>query len=71
MLKVLLWLILFVLCWPVALLASPYFYLLPNDALYVEPLAARTQRANAGNLALIFSGISAIVLILNYIKLTN
>ncbi|GAB2955591.1 polysaccharide biosynthesis/export family protein [Hymenobacter coalescens] len=53
------------------LLASPYFYLLPNDALYVEPLAARTNRANAGNLALLFSGVSAIVLILNYIKITN
>ncbi|MCC3158522.1 polysaccharide biosynthesis/export family protein [Hymenobacter sp. 15J16-1T3B] len=54
-----------------ALLTSPYFYLLPNDALYVEPLAARTRRANAGNLALLFSGISALVLILNYIKITN
>lgn len=54
-----------------ALLSSPYFYLLPNDALYVEPLAARTARANANNWALVFSGISAVVLILNYIKLTQ
>ncbi|RAK69380.1 polysaccharide biosynthesis/export family protein [Hymenobacter edaphi] len=54
-----------------ALLASPNFYLLPNDAIYVEPLVARTRRANAGNLALLFSGISALVLILNYIKITN
>ncbi|UPL50281.1 polysaccharide biosynthesis/export family protein [Hymenobacter sublimis] len=51
-----------------ALLTSPYFYLLPNDALYVEPLKARTDRGNAGNLALVFSGISAVVLILNYLK---
>jgi polysaccharide export outer membrane protein len=54
-----------------ALLSSPYFYLLPNDALYVEPLAARTRRSNATNLALVFSGISALVLVLNYIKITN
>lgn len=51
-----------------ALLTSPYFYLLPNDALYVEPMQARTNRGNAGNLALVFSGVSALVLILNYLK---
>lgn len=51
-----------------ALLTSPYFYLLPNDALYVEPMQARTSRGNAGNLALVFSGISAVVLLLNYLK---
>ncbi|OON65682.1 polysaccharide biosynthesis/export family protein [Hymenobacter sp. CRA2] len=51
------------------ILASPYYYLLPNDALYVEPLRARTSRANASNFALVFAGISAVVLVLNYIKL--
>ncbi|WP_246008975.1 polysaccharide biosynthesis/export family protein [Hymenobacter metallilatus] len=50
------------------LLTSPYFYLLPNDALYVEPMQARTARGNATNLALVFSGISAVVLVLNYLK---
>ncbi|UYZ60793.1 polysaccharide biosynthesis/export family protein [Hymenobacter latericus] len=50
------------------LLSSPNFFLLPNDALYVEPLAARTNRANVANLALVFSGISALALILNYIN---
>lgn len=52
-----------------ALLTSPYFYLLPNDALYVEPLKARTDRGNANNLALVFAGISAVVLVLNYLKI--
>ncbi|AHJ98369.1 polysaccharide biosynthesis/export family protein [Hymenobacter swuensis] len=52
-----------------ALLTSPYFYLLPNDALYVEPMKARTDRGNAGNLALVFAGISAVVLVLNYLKI--
>ncbi|UOR03671.1 polysaccharide biosynthesis/export family protein [Hymenobacter aerilatus] len=49
------------------LLQSPYYYLLPNDALYVEPLKARTTRANAGNLALVFAGVSSIVLLLGFI----
>lgn len=49
------------------LLRSPYFYLQPNDALYVEPLAARAGRANANNLGIVFAGISAIVLLLSYI----
>ena len=52
-----------------ALLTSPYYYLLPNDALYVEPLKARTSRANANNLGIVFAGISAIVLLLSYIRL--
>ncbi|MBT9393574.1 polysaccharide biosynthesis/export family protein [Hymenobacter sp. NST-14] len=51
-----------------ALLASPYFYLLPNDALYVEPLSARNARGNANNLGLVFAGISSLVLILSYLK---
>lgn len=50
------------------LLHSPYYYLLPNDALYVEPLKARASRANANNLGLVFSAVSAIVLLLSYIR---
>ena len=49
------------------LLQSPYYYLSPNDALYVEPLKARTARANANNLGLVFAGISAIVLLVSYL----
>lgn len=51
------------------LLTSPYYYLRPNDALYVEPLKARTARGNIGNLAIVFAGISAVVLLLSYLKL--
>ncbi|GAA4380755.1 polysaccharide biosynthesis/export family protein [Hymenobacter koreensis] len=51
------------------LLASPSYYLLPNDALYVEPVKARATRGNATNLGLVFGGVSALVLLLNYIKL--
>ncbi|WP_240047254.1 polysaccharide biosynthesis/export family protein [Hymenobacter nivis] len=49
------------------LLQSPYYYLLPNDALYVEPLKARTARGNANNLGLVFAGISAVVLLISYL----
>ncbi|RZL14007.1 MAG: polysaccharide export protein [Hymenobacter sp.] len=49
------------------LLKSPYYYLLPNDALYVEPMKARTNRGNATNLGIVFAGISAVVLLLSYI----
>jgi polysaccharide export outer membrane protein len=49
------------------LLQSPYYYLRPSDALYVEPMKARTSRGNATNLALLFSGISAVVLLLNFV----
>ena len=51
------------------LLQSPYYYLLPNDALYVEPLKARTDRGNANNLGLVFAGISAIVLLISYLTI--
>jgi polysaccharide export outer membrane protein len=50
------------------LLHSSYYYLLPNDVLYVEPLKARANRANANNLGLVFAGISAVVLLLSYLK---
>ncbi|TGE25087.1 polysaccharide export protein [Hymenobacter aquaticus] len=51
------------------LLKSPYFYLLPNDALYVEPLPARVNRGNANNLGIVFGGISALVLLFSYLKI--
>ena len=50
------------------LLRSKYYYLLPNDALYVEPLKARTNRGNSNNLGLVFGGLSTIILLLSFIK---
>ena len=49
-----------------ALLRSPYYYMRPNDALYVEPMKARTSRGNLGNLGVIFAGISAAALIVSF-----
>lgn len=48
---------------------SDYYYLQPNDIIYVEPFKANTKRTNwqmVGYLSLIFSAISATLLILNY-----
>lgn len=50
------------------LLKSKYFYLMPNDVLYVEPLRARSKRSNLENLTLVFSAITTAILILNYLE---
>ena len=53
------------------LLASPYYYLQPNDALYVQPLRAKAARNNVntfGILSVLFTGLSTGVLILNYVN---
>lgn len=50
-----------------ALLKSKYFYLMPNDALYVEPLKARSGRLNIEHLSLLFSAATTAILILNYL----
>ncbi len=54
-----------------ALLASPYFYLMPNDVIYVQPLKAKLDRGNLNTLSvlsILFGAISASVLLLNYLK---
>jgi len=50
---------------------SPFYFIQPNDQLYVEPMKVRetgTGENTAQTLALLFSGISAVALILNLIK---
>ncbi|NJO02073.1 MAG: hypothetical protein HC880_10590 [Bacteroidia bacterium] len=49
------------------ILMSPYYYLLPNDILYVEPLKAQVRRTNLPLLGAVFSGVSTLVLLLNFI----
>ncbi len=53
------------------LLRSKYFYLMPNDAIYVEPLKARSRRLNLEHLTLVFSAATTAILILNYIDNNN
>lgn len=48
------------------LLSSEYFYLLPNDVLYVEPLKARSKKANLEVLSVVFAGLTTLVLVLSY-----
>jgi polysaccharide biosynthesis/export protein len=50
------------------ILKSKYYYLMPNDVLYVEPFRANTGRSNAQLLTLLFSGVTAAILVLNYIN---
>lgn len=49
------------------LLKSKYFYLMPNDVLYVEPFKARSKKTNLENLTLLFSAATTAILILNYL----
>lgn len=53
------------------LLSSKYYYLQPNDVVYVQPLKAKTTRSNFSSLGIVglaFSAASTIVLILNYVN---
>lgn len=49
------------------LLRSKYFFLMPNDVLYVEPFKARSKKTNLENLTLLFSAATTAILILNYL----
>jgi polysaccharide export outer membrane protein len=50
------------------LLSSKYFYLMPNDVIYVEPFKARANRTNLEILGIIFAGLTTAVLILSYVN---
>jgi polysaccharide biosynthesis/export protein len=52
-------------------LASEFYYLQPNDVLYIQPLKAKASRGNLGNLnvlSLVFGAVSTAILLLTYIK---
>ncbi len=50
-----------------SLLSSEYYYLMPNDVLYVEPLRANARRLNLDLLGVVFSAATTAILILNYV----
>jgi polysaccharide export outer membrane protein len=50
------------------LLSSEYFFLMPNDVLYVEPLKARSSKTNLDILGVVFAGLTTAALILYYVK---
>ncbi|WP_254168873.1 polysaccharide biosynthesis/export family protein [Chryseosolibacter histidini] len=49
------------------LLGSPFFFLMPNDVLYIEPLRARTGRTNLEVWSVIFSAATTAILVLGYL----
>jgi polysaccharide export outer membrane protein len=50
------------------LLTSPYYYLQPNDIITVAPLGAKNWRTNnLANIGILFSGISSVALLLNFV----
>ena len=53
------------------MLSSEYYYLLPNDVLYVPTLKARPGRMNVELLAILFAGVSAAILVLSYVQNSN
>jgi polysaccharide export outer membrane protein len=50
------------------LLNSEYFFLMPGDVLYVEPLRARSKRSNLDLLTVLFSTLTTAVLVLSYVN---
>lgn len=53
------------------ILKSPYYYLQPNDIIYVQPLKAKPRRNNLSAisaLGLVFAALTATVLVLDYIN---
>jgi len=50
------------------LLSSEFFFLMPNDVVYVEPFKARAKKTNLELLSLVFAGITTTILILNYVN---
>lgn len=50
------------------ILASPYYYLQPNDIIYAEPLKNKTFAFEAFPYAIVFSTITTALLIYSYIK---
>ena len=53
------------------ILSSDGFFLLPNDIVYVEPIKSKSFRMNMPTISLVFSSISTLILVLNYITLNR
>ena len=53
------------------ILKSKYYYLQPNDVVYVEPLRAQSKRSNLALMTLFFSAVTTTVLVLNYFEDEN
>lgn len=50
------------------IVSSPFYYLSPNDVIYIEPLKAKSYGFATFPIATILSSITTLILVLNYIK---
>ncbi|MFN3405693.1 MAG: polysaccharide biosynthesis/export family protein [Cytophagaceae bacterium] len=50
------------------IVSGDYYFLMPNDVVYVEPLGAKLTRSNITVLSVVFSGISTFVLLFNFLS---
>ena len=53
------------------LLTSDGYFLLPNDIVYVEPIKSKIFRLNAPTYSFVLSTITTLILVLNFIRITN
>ncbi len=51
-----------------SMIGSDYYYLQPNDVVYVQPLKAKVLRTNSSNIALALSVLTFTIVLLNYTK---
>jgi len=49
------------------LLGSPFFYLQPNDAIYVEPIRSKADRLNLPAVSILISALTAVVVVIGII----
>jgi polysaccharide export outer membrane protein len=51
-----------------SILTSNYYYVKPNDIIYIEPLKYRAWKLNTLNVTLFLTSVSTLILVLNFIK---
>lgn len=49
------------------ILFSEFFYIHPNDVIYIEPVKTKAWRMNAPNMSIILSSLTTMVVVLNFI----
>ncbi|MBN2214489.1 MAG: polysaccharide biosynthesis/export family protein [Bacteroidales bacterium] len=53
------------------LLTSDGYFLLPNDIVYVQPINSKIFRLNAPTFSFVLSSITTLILVLNFIRISN
>lgn len=49
------------------IIKSPYFYIQPNDIIYVEPIKTKAWKMNSANVSIILSSISTLILVISFV----